>query len=107
MVAAAVVAAKMNLQHQIKRRLSGHRFFESDAPIVVAVSGGVDSMVLMDVMQHLTDPGRLIIAHVNHELRAHMPLRPPSRKLPVFIFLSRTNHTQGERRKGETPGRAP
>lgn len=70
MVAVAVVAAKMNLQHQIKRRLSGHRFFESDAPIVIAVSGGVDSMVLLDVMQQLIDSSRLIIAHVNHELRA-------------------------------------
>ncbi|MFR0580542.1 tRNA lysidine(34) synthetase TilS [Limosilactobacillus mucosae] len=83
-VAAAVVAAKMNLQHQIKRRLSGHRFFESDAPIVVAVSGGVDSMVLMDVMQHLTDPSRLIIAHVNHELRAQ------SREEEAFL----TNYCQ-------------
>ena len=69
MGAVAVVAAKMNLQQQIKRRLTGHRFFESAAPLVVAVSGGVDSMVLLDVMQQLVDPRRLIVAHVNHELR--------------------------------------
>lgn len=69
MGAVAVVAAKMNLQQQIKRRLTGHRFFESAAPLVVAVSGGVDSMVLLDVMQQLVDRRRLIVAHVNHELR--------------------------------------
>src|SRR5699024_1355223 len=34
------------------------------------------------------------------------PQRPPFGKLPAVISLSWTNPTQGERCKGETPGRA-
>lgn len=39
------------------------------APIVVAVSGGVDSMVLLDLAKRQYGARRLIVAHVNYHLR--------------------------------------
>lgn len=41
------------------------------APLVVAVSGGIDSMVLLDCLhKHPARTGTLIVAHVNYGLRA-------------------------------------
>lgn len=38
-------------------------------PVVVAVSGGVDSVVLLDLMANAILSDKLIVAHVNHGLR--------------------------------------
>lgn len=54
----------------IKRPLEGSRFFASGSPIVVATSTGLDSMVLLTLLQELVPADRLIVAHVNHHLRA-------------------------------------
>lgn len=45
-----------------------HALLPESGPVVVAVSGGVDSMVLLDVLLRLG--GDLIVAHVNYGLRA-------------------------------------
>ncbi|USS93555.1 tRNA lysidine(34) synthetase TilS [Fructilactobacillus ixorae] len=42
----------------------------ASAPIIVAVSTGVDSMVLLDLLQQVVAPRTLVVAHVNHQLRA-------------------------------------
>lgn len=59
------------LQEQFERHLQGSRFFNSQQEVVVAVSTGVDSMVLLDLLQKLPQALRptIIVAHVNHELR--------------------------------------
>ena len=59
-----------DLTEQIKRPLAGSRFFAMGAPIVVATSTGVDSMVLLALLQEVVPPARLIVAHFNHRLRA-------------------------------------
>lgn len=60
-----------NLEEQFKRHLQGRRFFNKQDTVVVAVSTGVDSMVLLTLLQKLPAACRpqLVVAHVNHELR--------------------------------------
>lgn len=55
-----------------RRCPSGSRFFSPRARVVLAVSGGVDSVVLLDLFLTLpaTVRPQLIVAHVNHQLRA-------------------------------------
>ena len=47
----------------IKKR----KLFSKSEPIIVALSGGIDSMVLFDILTKLND--NIIIAHVNHNKR--------------------------------------
>lgn len=59
------------LEEDFKRHLEGRRFFSKDDTVVVAVSTGVDSMVLLHLLESLPLEMRpqIIVAHVNHELR--------------------------------------
>ncbi len=69
----AVVGANMlELQQEFERHLQRSRFFTAKDKVVVAVSTGVDSMVLLDLLQHLPANLRphIIVAHMNHELRS-------------------------------------
>lgn len=61
----------MKLNLEFERHLQQGRFFNNQDHVVVAVSTGVDSMVLLDLLQKLPDNLRpqLIVAHVNHQLR--------------------------------------
>ena len=56
---------KINLQKHI---LEKHLFRETET-IIVALSGGVDSMVLFHVLYNLNLKLNLVIAHVNHNKR--------------------------------------
>ncbi len=51
--------------------LKNRIFVEKDYRIVLAVSGGVDSVVMMDCMAHLSEKigFRIYVAHFNHTLR--------------------------------------
>nr|WP_054777744.1 ATP-binding protein [Lacticaseibacillus saniviri] len=42
----------------------------NQAPLLVAVSGGVDSMVLLTLLAHSRYHDQLHVAHFNHHLRA-------------------------------------
>lgn len=70
---AAVVddGANMQMLQQFERHLKRSRFFNYRDQVVVAVSTGVDSMVLLDLLQRLPHSLRpqIIVTHVNHELR--------------------------------------
>lgn len=59
---------------QIKNQLNNWSEWESSKRIVLAVSGGVDSMVLLDLMLSLVNmqeyqDRQIIVAHFNHRLR--------------------------------------
>ncbi len=71
MAVVAVVEAKMELNNEFKRHLERGRFFTKNDRVVVAVSTGVDSMVLLALLQELPANIRpqIIVAHVNHRLR--------------------------------------
>ena len=59
------------LEEDFKRHLQRGRFVSRDDLVVVAVSTGVDSMVLLHLLMQLPTEyrPRLVVAHVNHELR--------------------------------------
>ncbi|HLR91727.1 MAG TPA: tRNA lysidine(34) synthetase TilS [Atopostipes sp.] len=55
-----------------KQILQSHNLLTADRHILLAVSGGVDSVVLFHLMQQLPKESRpqLSVAHINHQLRA-------------------------------------
>lgn len=59
------------LQIRFNQHVHQHSFWSPASKLVVAVSGGVDSMVLLDLLRHLPPQSRplLSVAHFNHQLR--------------------------------------
>jgi tRNA(Ile)-lysidine synthase len=59
------------LTDQVEQNISTRRLFRPGQLILVAVSGGVDSMVLLHVLRELAPNHRwqLTVAHLNHQLR--------------------------------------
>jgi tRNA(Ile)-lysidine synthase len=59
------------LLEKVKATLAQYRMLEGVQTVLVAVSGGVDSVVLLTVLQRLAPDlsAELIIAHLNHGLR--------------------------------------
>lgn len=79
----------MELQERFKRHLQRSRFFSNHDSVLVAVSTGVDSMVLLELLRTLPlkiRPAKIIVAHVNHELR------PQSKIEEEFIKRYCQNH---------------
>jgi len=62
---------KPDLPEQIEEVIRGKRLFRDGQKILVAVSGGLDSMVLLALLQRLAGAHRwrLTVAHFNHQLR--------------------------------------
>lgn len=58
------------LVQRLQRCLNGCRFFSPQSTVVVAVSTGVDSMVLLTALQKLLPATQIVVAHVNHHLRS-------------------------------------
>ncbi|GEK91615.1 tRNA lysidine(34) synthetase TilS [Alkalibacterium kapii] len=61
----------MSLSMAFYEQIKTGRYWKQEENIVVGVSGGVDSMVLFDLLYHLPEKVRpaLHVAHVNHKLR--------------------------------------
>jgi tRNA(Ile)-lysidine synthase len=61
----------MELSAQIELAIRDHKLLPVSGTVVVAVSGGVDSMVLLHVLHSLAERfhWRLVVAHFNHALR--------------------------------------
>ena len=56
---------------EIDRAIAARTLLLDGQPMLVAVSGGLDSMVLLRVLHALSDQHawRLVVAHFNHQLR--------------------------------------
>ncbi|MHC1767666.1 MAG: tRNA lysidine(34) synthetase TilS [Verrucomicrobiia bacterium] len=59
------------LAEQIERVIAEHRLLDGGARVLVAVSGGLDSMVLLSILALLAPKHGwdLVVAHFNHQLR--------------------------------------
>ena len=59
------------MQKVILETIKKYNLFEKNNSVIVAVSGGADSMALLHFMKHFatTHQLRLIVAHVNHKKR--------------------------------------
>jgi tRNA(Ile)-lysidine synthase len=58
------------LQHRLLQSIRDNSLCRPDDRLIVAVSGGADSVALLDLLATLPDfPLRLVVAHLNHHLR--------------------------------------
>jgi tRNA(Ile)-lysidine synthase len=66
-------AVERKLSHTVANLLLGTGLLEGDKPLLVAVSGGPDSLALLTLLSGLRTqyPVRLHIAHLDHGLRGH------------------------------------
>ncbi len=62
---------KLTLEQRVLRFIQEHRLISSHRPLLVAVSGGPDSVCLLHILADLKDKlgARLHVAHLNHQLR--------------------------------------
>ncbi|HEY1172620.1 MAG TPA: tRNA lysidine(34) synthetase TilS [Verrucomicrobiae bacterium] len=56
---------------KVRKNIQSHGLIQKGEAVLVAVSGGVDSMVLLDVLRQLaeTDGFTILVVHFNHQLR--------------------------------------
>jgi tRNA(Ile)-lysidine synthase len=61
----------VNLVQQVEQAIGARSLFRDGEAVLVAVSGGVDSMVLLRLLHRLSveHHWRLVVAHFNHQLR--------------------------------------
>ena len=59
------------MPEQVEKTIGGRGLLRRGQPVLVAVSGGVDSMVLLQLLHKLSGKNswRLTVAHLNHRLR--------------------------------------
>lgn len=53
----------------LRKYIENLKTFEKNETVVLALSGGVDSMVLFDILMHVNLNLKVILAHVNHNKR--------------------------------------
>src|ERR1043165_3484136 len=87
----------IGLLERIARNIRLHRLLVPAQKIVVAVSGGLDSMVLLQVLNELRQKTKweLIVAHLNHQLRGRSSdaderlVRRTAKKLGLRVIVDR------------------
>jgi tRNA(Ile)-lysidine synthase len=97
-----------DLMGHIETSIRDRRLFRDGQRILVAVSGGVDSMVLLDVLHRLskTHRWRLTVAHFNHQLRGvasdsdERLVRKTARKLRLPLVSGRGKVRELSRESG-------
>lgn len=57
------------MNKDLLKEINKNELFTKNETVVVALSGGVDSMVLFNILQRLKAKPNLVIAHVNHKQR--------------------------------------
>ena len=100
----------MTLLEQIERALASRRLIAKGESLVVAVSGGVDSMVLLDLLQTLAPHCglTLTVAHLNHQLRGRSSqadealVRKTARRLKLRCVVARADIKGLARRKKQS-----
>ena len=84
----------MDFKRTIERFIRRQSLLQRQENIIIAVSGGVDSMVLLDVLWRLKQDSSLntefIVAHVNHQLRG-----PAADADEAFVIDAAGKYNQG------------
>ncbi|MFK5884183.1 MAG: tRNA lysidine(34) synthetase TilS [Candidatus Izemoplasma sp.] len=57
------------MKKDLLKQIANKQLFNQNETIIVALSGGVDSMVLFDILLNLKENLNLVIAHINHKQR--------------------------------------
>src|SRR6266850_2976245 len=89
----------MNILAQTEQVITDRELLQTGQGIVVGVSGGVDSMVLLQLLNKLSKTYHLILhaAHLNHQLRGRSSdadeklVRDQCRKLKVNLTVERAD----------------
>lgn len=92
---------------RVHEAIESRQLFRREQRILVAVSGGLDSMVLLHILHELSSGNhwRLDVAHLNHRLRGHSSnaderlVRGVCEKLDLPIFVERTDVRETARRQ--------
>jgi tRNA(Ile)-lysidine synthase len=68
---AVAAPGAIGLREHVEQTILARRLFGRGAAVLVAVSGGMDSVVLLHLLHSLADTHhwRLVVAHFNHQLR--------------------------------------
>jgi tRNA(Ile)-lysidine synthase len=93
---------------QIEKSIASRKLFRDGQKILLAVSGGLDSMVLLHVLHHLAASRgwKLTVAHFNHQLRGsagdadEQLVRQTSRRLGLGAVAGRADVAAKARAKG-------
>jgi tRNA(Ile)-lysidine synthase len=97
----------VNLPERLSQNLATHKLFPRGGKMLIAVSGGVDSMALLHALHALAPAHgwQLAVAHFNHQLRGRASdgdekfVRTTAEKLGLKFFASRGNVTVHAARK--------
>lgn len=98
------------LPQRVLRFIRHEHLIEPHESVVVGVSGGIDSTVLLCVLHSLTDiiPFRLAVAHVNHMLRGEESerdeafVRALAAELSLSFHVKRVNVKELTKRSGKS-----
>jgi tRNA(Ile)-lysidine synthase len=93
---------------QVGKSIADRRLLRQGQKILVAVSGGLDSMVLLHVLRHLagTEGWKLTVAHFNHQLRGKAGeaderwVRQTARAFKLPCFTGRGDVRAAARKEG-------
>jgi tRNA(Ile)-lysidine synthase len=88
-----------SLLQRVQEAIRRHRVFRPGQRILVAVSGGVDSMVLLQALHQLSKANhwRLTVAHLNHQLRGRSSaaderlVRRTAQRLGLSVVVDRSD----------------
>lgn len=88
-----------SLLHSLREFIHHHRLIERNEKIIVAVSGGIDSIVLLDTLAELRQEldFELAIAHFNHKLRGEESnldetfVRSVAKERELVCYIERAN----------------
>ena len=98
----------MDLSRNVLRLIKAEGLITAGDRVLVAVSGGMDSVVLLHLLKELTEamPHELAVAHVNHQLRGEESdrderfVRKLAHKLSLPFHLTRVDVRQHSRKEG-------
>ena len=86
------------MEEKVLKTIQKYKLIESGDKIVIAVSGGPDSMCLLDVLRKLKEKLKIeiVVAHVNHSIREEadsetLYIKEYCNKHDIEIYIKKEN----------------